>query len=97
LNVIIKIGAIPNTDRAGNPKDVYVSPGKYDTTVEVEKALKIGKQNPFGATESPTHGIEFNTRGINFKYVGNVKGGTDIEMITEQSIPVDLRKIFELK
>lgn len=76
LSVIKKTGTIPNTDRAGNLKDVFVSPGKYDTAADAEKALQIGKQNPFGATESPTHRIEFNTSGIKFRYGGNVEGGT---------------------
>ena len=96
LKIIQKTGTIPNTDIAGNLKDVFVSPGKYDTIIDAEKALRIGKQNPFGATESPMYRIEFNTNGIKFGYGGNVEGGTGIEMITKQSIPVDLSKIFKL-
>ncbi|MBB6214115.1 hypothetical protein HNQ80_000184 [Anaerosolibacter carboniphilus] len=97
LNVIKKTGTIPNTDRAGNLKDVFVSPVKYDTVAGAEEGLQIGKQNPFGATESPMYRVEFNTNGIKFRYGGNVEGGTGVELITEQSIPVDLSKIFKLK
>ncbi|WP_339061221.1 hypothetical protein [Tepidibacillus marianensis] len=97
LNVIKKTGTIPNTDRAGNLKDVFVSPVKYNTVTDAEKGLQIGKQNPFGATESPMYRVEFNTNGIKYRYGGNVEGGTGVELITEHSIPVDLSKIFKLK
>lgn len=97
LNTIKKTGTIPNTDRSGNLKDIFVSPGKYDLVADAENALQIGTQNPFGATQSPTYRVEFNTNGIRFRYAGNVEGGTGIEMITEQSISIDLSKIFMLK
>lgn len=41
--------------------------------------------------------VEFNTNGIKYRYGDNVEGGTGVELITEQSIPVDLSKIFKLK
>jgi hypothetical protein len=97
LNVIKKTGTIPNTDRAGNLKDVFVSPDKYNTVSGAEKGLQIGKQNPFGATDSPMYRVEFDMSTVKFKYGGNVQGGTGIELITEQVIPVDLSKIFRLR
>ncbi|GBF32787.1 Rhs family protein [Desulfocucumis palustris] len=97
LNVIKATGKIPNVDRAGNLKDIFVSPNKYDTILEAEKGLQIGKQNPFGPTGSPVYRVEFNMNSVNYRYGGNVEGGTGIEMITEQSIPVDLMKIYKLR
>ena len=97
LNVIKKTGTIPNTDRAGNLKDVFVSPVKYDTVVDAEKGLQIGKQNPFGVTESPMYRVEFDMNGVKYRYGGNVDSGTGVELITKQSIPADLSKIFKLK
>jgi len=96
-NVIKKTGVIPNTDRSGNLKDMFISPIKYDTVAGAEKGLQIGTQNPNGATSSPMYRVEFDMNGIKFRYGGNVEGGTGVELITEQPIPIDLIKIFKLR
>jgi len=41
--------------------------------------------------------VEFDMNAVKYRYGGNVEGGTGIELITEQSIPVNLSKIYKLK
>jgi len=48
LNVIKKTGTIPNTDRAGNLKDVFVSPNKYNSITDAERGLQIGSKIHLG-------------------------------------------------
>ena len=97
FKIIQKTGKIPNTNRVGDLKDVFVSPNKYDTISETEKGLQIGKQNPFGPYTSPMYRVEFDMNSVKYRYGGNVQGGTGLELITEQAIPVDLSKIYKLK
>ena len=97
LNLIRKTGKIPNTRATGRPKDVFVSPNRYDTVVEAENALRIGRRNPLGPTDPPTYRVEFDMDSAIYRYGGNVEGGCGIELITEDPIPVDLRSIFQLK
>lgn len=97
LEVIKKTGKIPNIDRSGNLKNVFVSPGKYDTIAGAENGLQIGKQNPFGPTESPVYRIEFDLNSVRYTYAGNVEGGTGVELITQETIPINLTNIVKLK
>ncbi|HEX3046054.1 MAG TPA: RHS repeat-associated core domain-containing protein, partial [Bacillota bacterium] len=86
---IMDNGYIPNTDAKGNLKNIFVSPEYYGTASEAEQGLRIGSQNPYGATESPQYRVEFNMNAIRYNYAGNVEGGTGIEMTTSQNIPID--------
>jgi hypothetical protein len=82
-------GFIPNVDRFGNPKTVFVTPEDVLTSPEqVESAYQIGAQNPLGPTSPPTHIIIGNPDGVIFDYGGNVEGVTGIELTTQQQIPV---------
>jgi hypothetical protein len=90
-------GYIPNTDMAGNVKDVYVSPNKYNTVSDSENGLKIGAQNPNGPTNSPEYRVEFKLNSVKYDYMGDVQGGTGVELTTRQSIPVNIKKITKLK
>ena len=95
-NIIKQTGSIPNVDKYNNMKNVFVSPNKYYTVATAEEGLQIGKLNPMGASSSPLYRVEFDMRGIDFTYGGNVAGGTGIELITRQMIPVDLANIYLL-
>lgn len=81
-------GTIPNTDRGGNPKDVYVTPDRHESASEAEDALQIGSKNPNGATPTPTHRIEGDATGVQFDQAGRVEGGTGTELTTREEIPV---------
>ena len=88
-NIIRKTGKIPNTDAEGKPKDVHTTSNKYDTQSEAENALQIGSKNPEGPKNSPTYRVQFDNDSVQYHYTGIVEGGTGIEMITSDSIPVD--------
>jgi RHS repeat-associated protein len=90
-----KNGKVPNTDAKGNPKDVHYSPDKYDSVSGSESSLQIGKENPHGATASPTHRAEVDASDANWKSAGNVDGGDGVEMVTDRELPVI--KIDELE
>jgi hypothetical protein len=82
-------GYIPNVDRFGNPKTVFVTPEEpVLSATDAESAYQIGAQNPLGPGATPTHVIIGNAEGITFDYGGNVEGGTGIELSTQQRIPV---------
>jgi len=81
--------------KEGNIKDVFVNPSEYTSASEAEQALQIGSQNPFGATPTPKWGLELSTEGANFKYAGEVYGGSDTELITNDVLKV--LRIFPLQ
>ena len=82
-------GFIPNVDRFGNPKTVFVAPEEALTSPEqAESIYRIGAQNPLGPTPTPTHVIIGNSEGVIFDYGGYVEGGSGIELTTQQQIPV---------
>lgn len=81
-------GIIPNVDRFGNPKTVFVTPEEALTSPEQAGSIyQIGTQNPLGRTTTPTHIITGNAKGVIFDYAGNVEGGAGIELTTQQQIP----------
>jgi hypothetical protein len=82
-------GFIPNVDRFGNPKTVFVTPeAPLGSASQAESLYRIGAQNPFGPTSTPTHVIIGNPRGVPFDYGGIVEGSTGVEMTTRAQIPV---------
>ncbi len=81
-------GYIPNTTINGIHKNVFISTNKYMNVTDAERALQIGARNPAGATASPIFRITVNIAGVNFSYAGNVEGGTGIELVTQQTVPV---------
>lgn len=81
-------GYIPNTTQKGDPKNVFISPNRYTVVAEAESALQIGAQNPNGTTASPAFRVTVDTSGVHFLYAGNVEGGTGIELVTRQTLPV---------
>ena len=85
-------GYIPNTDINGNPKDVYVSTNKYNGISDAESGLQIGAKNPNGATQSPKYRVEFKLNSVKYNYMGNVQGGTGVELTTKEKIIVDTKK-----
>jgi len=93
-----KDGFIPNTDPEGNPKDVYVTPDKHETSDSAQEALQIGQNDPRGPRPIPTHRIEGDATGVKFDQAGNVDGpaGTETgtELTTREQIPV--RKVEKL-
>ncbi|MGB7604266.1 MAG: RHS repeat-associated core domain-containing protein [Lutisporaceae bacterium] len=93
---IEKNGYIPNVDMNLKSKDIFVSPNEFTSISDAESALRIGIKNPFGATQSPLYRVDFNMNSVNYRYAGNVEGGTGIEMITEQRIPVNPNNIYPL-
>jgi len=84
-------GFIPNVDRFGQSKVVYVTPEAPVTSAsQAESIYQIGSQNPMGATGSPTHVIVGNSQGVSFINGGNVAGSTQLgtELLTTGKIPV---------
>lgn len=84
-------GFIPNVDRFGQPKVVYVTPeAPVASASQAEGIYQIGRMNPMGATAPPTHVIVGNPQGISFINGGNVAGSTQLgtELMTGQRIPV---------
>lgn len=84
-------GFIPNVDRFGQPKVVYVTPeAPVVSASQAESIYQIGRANPMGATAPPTHVIVGNPQGINFINGGNVAGSTQLgtELLTTERIPV---------
>jgi len=91
-----KTGKIPNTLSDNiTQKNVFVTPNKYDSAKEAEKALQIGKKDPRGILPTPTHRITGDATGIPFEQAGVIDGGSSIELITKEKIPV--KKIERLK
>jgi len=91
-----KSGCIPNVDRAGNPKYVFVTPDKpVETARWAEKKYAIGRNNPSGPTAGPTHGVIGDATEIQFTSGGNVEGGTGAELVTTMPIPVI--RVYPLK
>lgn len=97
MKEIRKTGQIPNTNSAGDLKDVFVSPNKYNTVSSAENGLRIGSKNPYGPTGSPKYRVEFSMDTVKYRYGGNVEGGTGIELITEQPIPIDITRIYRMR
>ena len=84
-------GFIPNVNRAGQPKIVFVTPeAPVASASQAESIYQIGRLNPMGASATPTHVIVGNPQGVNFVSGGNVAGGTQLgtELLTTERIPV---------
>ena len=79
---------IPNIDRLGYPKQVFTSTNLYTSTKEAEVALQIGRMNPTGPTSPPTYRVTYSRNAARYSYAGNVQGGTGIELVTDQLIPI---------
>ncbi|MCP4269320.1 MAG: hypothetical protein GY777_27745, partial [Candidatus Brocadiaceae bacterium] len=75
---------VPNVTQAGKLKNVFYSPKRYTSATIAEDALKIGKNNPLGATTTPTHRITVDASKIKWEYRGNVDGAKGIELITRE-------------
>ncbi len=83
-----RLGSVPNVDRFGQARNVFYSPNLYSSASAAEEALRIGRLNPLGATESPRWRIEVDPARANWRYAGNVEGGTGIEMLTDRALRV---------
>jgi RHS repeat-associated protein len=82
-------GFVPNTDRAGNLKNVSLTTEQYSSAAKAEEGLAIGRNDPRGAGyPSPTHRIEVDTSHTKFDYVGNSATGGGIELQTRERVPV---------
>lgn len=80
---------IPNVNKDGDPKFVYVTRDRPITTGKwAEKKYRIGKLNPVGPTDTPTHALLGNAAGVEFTSGGNVEGGSGTELITMEPIPL---------
>jgi hypothetical protein len=74
---------VPNVDRFGNPKTVYMTWDLYHSARDAESALLIGRRNPNGPTATPTHRLELDLTGVRYQDNGIVLGGTGTEFTTE--------------
>ena len=86
--VIESSRTIPSVDRLGFPRQVFTTTDLYATAQEAEAGLQMGRINPIGATSPPTHRVTYYRNAVRYSYAGNVEGGTGIEMITDQPIPI---------
>jgi len=77
---------VPNTTKSGEPKDVSYTTGWYDSASEAERALLIGRYNPTGATESPTHRVTVLRNGPHWTYAGNSATNGPIELRTPDMV-----------
>lgn len=48
----------------------------------------MGRLNPTGQGESPRYRVEVDASGAQWKYAGNVEGGTGMEMTTKDVLSV---------
>ena len=97
-DVIKDTGVIPNIDRAGNPKDVFISDRRYETAGRAKTHLQLPNK--------PSHRVEIDPANVPnrtpMRRVGPEDnpqwgrgGGT--ESVTRDPIPVDPSKVEELK
>ncbi len=73
---------VPNIDRAGKPKQVYFTWDLYTSVSQAEAALRIGAQNPAGASSSPSDRVDLDLTGVTYTLLGIVAGGTGTELTT---------------
>jgi len=88
MNSILDAGKIPNVDRFGNPKDIFVTTNKFTSVGDAESNLLIGSKNPTGICASPQYGVAFDQYSVNYNYAsawGN-NGKIITEMTTQQEI-----------
>jgi RHS repeat-associated protein len=84
-----KTGYAPNVDRYSKPKSVFYTP-------EEPLASASQAQNVYNLKDLPTHRMGLDTSKTTNIYGGNVAGGTGVEMITSEKIPVvDIQELGE--
>ena len=96
--VVRRTGKIPNVDRAGRPKKVYLSSRRYDTAGRAKTHLQLPEKPAYRvkvdpkkvAGGSPLSKVE---AGHNPHWAKG--GGT--EMVTDHEVPVDLGTLTRLK
>jgi hypothetical protein len=76
---------VPNVDRTGKPKTVYMTWDLYTSAAVAEIALQIGSHHPHGPFSSPTHRLDLNLSGVSYTFAGTVPGGTGTELTTSDS------------
>jgi RHS repeat-associated protein len=78
---IAEIGKVPNVSRSGISKNVFYTP-------EEPLFSAFQAKDFYNLKELPTHRIGLNTAKTTNIYGGNVDGGTGIELVTGEEIPV---------
>ena len=76
---------VPNVDRMGRPKIVYITWDFYTSASIAELALQIGRHHPTGPFSSPTDRLDLDLTGISYTFAGIVPGGTGTEVTTHSS------------
>lgn len=93
-NEVSKLKRIPNVNIKGEAKEVLLTPTRYKSTAQAEKALQAGRLHPSGPQEALEFGAEVDLRGIELRRANSIENGTDIEIGTYGSPRV--RRLFRL-
>ncbi len=76
---------VPNFDRLGKPRDVYITDSLYGSIAAAEAALQIGAMHPAGAMSPPSWRFDLDLTGCTYTNRGRVKGGTATEFTTRDA------------
>lgn len=76
---------VPNFDRMGRPKIVYMTWDLYDLAGEAELALRIGAYHQAGPFPSPIDRLDLDLTGVDYTDAGTVPDGTGSEVTTTDS------------
>ena len=91
--VIQKTGIVPNVDARGRPRAVFYTVDRYESAREAEQKLLIGRLNPAGPYESPTHRVTIARNDPHWVYAGNSGTAGPVELMTldaARALRVDL-------
>lgn len=74
--------AVPNINRAGRPRLVYLTTNRYTSAAKAEVALQIGRHHPRGPYPPPDDRLLLDVSACTLTYNGIVPGGTGTEYTT---------------
>lgn len=92
--LVMASGMVPNTSKSGEPKEVFFTSFKTDSSSEAERVLKIGRFDPRGVRETPKYRVEAKAPEVEVLRAGCIESSGALEFCTVKKVKAE--RVVEL-